>query len=85
MKKLILLLALASVVTGAVADEPRVIKDTRSGASMGGAPASGQLLLRLGQICSLTEYKRSTNNPNEMSMPVVDHREFPCDTTGKEI
>jgi hypothetical protein len=82
MQKVALLLALASLVTAAMAAEPVVIKDTRSGTTVGGAPASGVLLTRLGQTCMLTEYKRSTNNPNEMALPVVDHREFRCDAQG---
>jgi len=85
MKKVALLLALASIVTVAMAGEPVVIKDTRSGTSVGGAPVSGVLLTRLGQTCMLTEYMQSTNNPNEMAMPVIDHREFPCDAQGNQV
>jgi hypothetical protein len=85
MKKAALLLALASVVTAAMAAEPAVIQDTRSGSSVGGAPASGVLLTRLGQTCMFTEYKRLTNNPNQMAQPVVDHREFPCDAQGNPV
>ncbi|MEW6343068.1 MAG: hypothetical protein AB1704_20595 [Pseudomonadota bacterium] len=85
MKKVTLLLALASVVATAMAAQLVVIKDTRSGVSVGGAPASGVLLTRLGQTCMLTEYKRSTDNANEMAVPVVDHREFRCDAQGDPV
>lgn len=54
MKKLVLSLALASIVTAAMADQAVVIKDTRSGTSLFGAPAAGELLTRQGQLCMLT-------------------------------
>lgn len=85
MKKVALLLALASVVTTAMAVEPVAIKDTRSGTSIGGAPASGVLLTRQSDACSLIEYKRSTDKPTEVALPVVQHRVFRCDTQGNPV
>lgn len=85
MMKLTLLLALATVMTAAMAQEPAVVKDTRSGTSLDGAPATGVLLTRAGQTCSLTEYKQSTTNPNETALPVVEHREFACDVHGNPV
>jgi hypothetical protein len=85
MKKIALLLALASMIGSATASEVVVVKDTRSGASLSGAPASGVLLTRLGQVCSLTEYKRSTDKPNEVAVPVVESRDFKCDAQGNPI
>jgi hypothetical protein len=82
MGKVALLLALANLVGNAMANELVVIKDTRSGTSIGGAPASGVLLTRQGDACSLTEYKRSTDKANEVALPVVDHRIFRCDAEG---
>jgi len=85
MKQIAVLLALVSVITAAMAAEPVVIRDTRSGTSAGGAPGSGSLLTRLGKTCTLTEYKRSSNNPNKVSLPIVVHQEFPCDVRGNSI
>ncbi len=81
-KKVALMLALASTATVAMAVEPVVIKDTRSGMSIDGTPASGVLLVRQGDACSLTEYNRSTDKPNEVALPVVDHRVFRCNAQG---
>lgn len=85
MKKVILLLALISVATLAIAGEPVVIKDTRAGTSIGGAPASGVLLTRQGDACSLTEYKRTSTKPNEVALPVVVHRMYRCDAQGNSV
>lgn len=85
MKKLVLSLALASMVTAAMADQAVVIKDTRSGQSLFGAPASGELLTRQGQLCMLTEYKRTTADPDKVALPVVEHSEFQCDAQGNRI
>ncbi|MDN7466238.1 hypothetical protein [Burkholderia gladioli] len=85
MKKVASLLALVSVATIATAVEPVVIKDTRSGTSIDGAPGSGVLLTRQGDACSLTEYKRSTDKSNEVALPVVDHRIFRCDAQGNRL
>jgi hypothetical protein len=85
MKKVAFLLALASVVTNAMAVEPVVIKDTRSGTSIDGAPASGVVLTRQGDACSLTEYKRSTDKPNRVALPVIEHRMFHCDAQGNPV
>lgn len=85
MKKVTLLLALASVAIAAMAGEPVVIKNTRSGTSIEGAPASGVLLTRQGDACSLTEYKRSTDKPNQVALPVVAHRLYRCDAQGNPV
>lgn len=85
MKKITVLLALASVVTVAMADEAVVIKDTRSGVSGGGAVASGVLLTRQDGTCVRTEYTRSTDSPNQVSVPVVKHDMFPCDAQGNRV
>lgn len=66
MKKRILMLALASVASVAMAGKPVVIKDTRAGTSISGGPASGVLLTREGDACSLTEYKHSPDKPNRV-------------------
>lgn len=85
MKKLVLSLALASIVTAAMADQAVVIKDTRSGTSLFGAPAAGELLTRQGQLCMLTEYKHTTDDPDKVALPVVEHSEFQCDAQGNRI
>jgi hypothetical protein len=85
MKKMTFLLALASVATAAMAGEAVVIKDTRSGTSINGAPASGVLLMRQGDACSLTEYKHSTDKPNQVALPVVAHRMYRCDAQGNPV
>ncbi|MGY6251829.1 hypothetical protein ACXIVK_00095 [Paraburkholderia caledonica] len=85
MKKLVLMIAGLSVTAAAVAGEAVVLKDTRSGTSVGGAPASGVLLTRTGQTCRSTEYKRSSADSNKVALPIVVTREFPCDARGKPI
>ncbi len=85
MKKLVLSLALTGIVTAAMADQAVVIKDTRSGKSLFGAPAAGELLTRQGQFCMLTEYKHTTDDPGKIALPFVDHSEFQCDAQGDRI
>ncbi|WP_176000250.1 hypothetical protein [Burkholderia vietnamiensis] len=85
MKKLVLSLALTSIVTAAMADQAVVIKDTRSGTSHFGAPAAGELLTQQGQFCMLTEYKRTTDDPDKIALPIVDQSEFQCDAQGNRI
>lgn len=85
MKRVAFSLALASIVTTAMADQAVVIKDTRSGQSLFGAPASGELLSRQGQFCMLTEYKHTTDDPGKIALPVVEHSEFQCDAEGNRI
>jgi hypothetical protein len=85
LKKVALLVALASVATVAMADESVVIKDTRAGVSVGGAAASGVLLTRQDGTCMRTEYTRSSDSPNEVSVPVVKHDMFPCDALGNRV
>lgn len=85
MKKRILMLALASVASVAMAGKPVVIKDTRAGTSISGGPASGVLLTREGDACSLTEYKHSPDKPNRVVLPVIVHRMYPCDARGNPV
>lgn len=85
MKKLALTLAVLGTTAAAMADQAVVIKDTRSGTSMSGTPASDVLLTRIGQTCTLTEYRRSTDKPNEVALPVVNTRDFRCDVQGNPV
>ncbi|MBB5546608.1 TrbG/VirB9 family P-type conjugative transfer protein [Paraburkholderia fungorum] len=67
----------------ATAGQPVVIKDTRTGTGFfDGVPASGVLVTRASGICDESAHKRTTDN---MPMPVVEHRSFPCDAAGNQI
>jgi len=58
-------------------DQRVVIKDTTHSGS------AGVVLTRLGQSCTLTEYKSQKENPNAMAVPVVENSQFPCDAQGR--
>lgn len=87
MKKLTLLLALASVVTVASAADPVVLKDTRQYAATGGGQATigGEYLVRQGDICVKTTYRPLNTSLNVAPSIGTTKDDFRCDAMGNPL
>ena len=96
MKTVALMLALASVTVGAMADETITLKDTRTYLNMDGKSVAdnGELLTKAGDWCNRTVYEHDRTEPNPPApgkqyivLPNIKvlREDYRCDSGGKPI